>query len=53
MGKFTIYNKTHCTPYGTPFIKITITRLCKCMTAQFDDRLIIGYGKTMTGLKNI
>ena len=48
MCKFTVYNKTL---YGTPFINITITQLWKPMTSQFDDRLIIGYGKTVTNLK--
>jgi len=35
----------------TPFININITQLCKPTTSQFDDRLIIGYGKVVTGLK--
>ena len=37
--------------YGTLFINITITQLSKPMTSQFDDRLIISNGKTMTSLK--
>ena len=38
MCECTIYNKT-----------IAITQLCKHMMSQFDDRLIISYGETMTG----
>jgi len=52
MCKFTIYNKTLHTAF-TPFINITITQLCKPMTSQFDDWLIIGWGKTKTGFKNL
>ena len=48
-----VYNIQKNTLYGTPFSKITNTQLCKPMMSQFDDRLIIGYGKTMTGLKKI
>ena len=47
MCECTIYN----TLYSTAFIKIAITQLCKHMMSQFDDRLIISYGETMTGLK--
>jgi len=35
------------TLYSTSFINITVTHLCKHMMSQFDDRLIIGYGKTI------
>jgi len=35
--------------YGRAFINITITQLHKPMTLQFDDQLIISYGKMMTG----
>jgi len=52
MCKFTMYNKTLPTAF-TPFINITITQLCKPMTSQFDDWLIIGCGKTMTSLKKL
>jgi len=31
--------------YGGAFINITITQIHKPMTSQFDDRLIISYGK--------
>ena len=49
-----VYNIQENTLYAfTPFINITITQLCKHMTSQFDDRLIIVYGKTMTGLKKL
>jgi len=35
--------------YSRAFIDITITQLHKPMMSQFNDRLIIGYGKTMNG----
>jgi len=46
-----VYNTQQNTFYGTLFINITITQLSKPMTSQFDDRLIISNGKTMTSLK--
>jgi len=35
------------------FSKIDITQLQKPMMSQFDDRLIIGYGKMMTSFRKI
>jgi len=35
--------------YGRAFININIAQICKPMTSQFDDRLIICHGKTTTG----
>jgi len=46
-----VFNIQQNTLYRRAFIKITISKLCKHMMSQFDDRLITGYGKTMTGLK--
>jgi len=46
-----VYNIQHNTLYGRAFININITQLHKPMTSQVDDWLIIGYGKTMTGVK--
>jgi len=48
-----VFNTQQNTLYRRAFISINITQLCKHMMSQFDDRLIIGYGKTMTGLKKI
>jgi len=48
-----VYNIQQNTLYGTYFIKITITQLCKHMMSQFDDQLKISYGKTMSGFKKI
>jgi len=44
-----------CLQYTTKHIiwQFTITQLCKHITSQFDDWLIIGYGKTMSGFKKI
>jgi len=47
-----VYNIQQNTLYGTYFIKITITQLCKHMMSQFDDQLKISYGKTMSGFKS-
>jgi len=44
-----VYNIQQNTLYGRAFTNINITRLRKPTTSQFDDRLIIGYGKTVTG----
>jgi len=45
------FHYTTKTLYGRAFININITQLHKPMTSQFDDRLIISNGKTITGLK--
>jgi len=39
--------------YGRAFTNINITQLHKPMMSQFDDWLVIGYGKTMTVFKKI